>query len=183
MARRENSQSRREGRDQKIRPGHVLIVCGAEATEIDYLSGFKEKHRARIKLKGKVDSPENLVMYAKRIFSPDEFDAVWCVVDVDHFDIGAAERAAQRAGVELAVSNPCFEVWLLLHFTEHRAYVTDGKAACALVARHVPGYDKTKLDYAQFHAGVEKAVQRAKALEPGNPSTGVWRLVEAVLRR
>ena len=94
---------------------------------------------------------------------------------------GGAARSA--VGIELAVSNPCFEVWLLLHHVDHKAFVNDGKAACALLNKHVPGYDK-KLDFAVFEAGVEVAVERAMAqAEPGNPSTGVWRLVELVLRR
>ena len=106
---------------------------------------------------------------------------MWCVVDVDDFDIGAATTLAQAEAVELAVSEPCFELWLLLHFADHKAYIANGRAACALLARHVPGYDK-KLDFGQFDEGVEEAIKRAKGLGPGNPSTDVWRLVELLLQ-
>ncbi|MCG8922926.1 RloB domain-containing protein [Lentzea sp. CC55] len=180
MARRENTQSRR-GRERALRPGHVLVVCGGQRTEPDYFKGLARARGARLKVKSKVDSPENLVRYAAAVFTPDEYEGVWCVVDADEFDIDTARVAAARAEVGLAVSEPCFELWLLLHFADHRAHIANGKAACALLAKHVPGYAK-KLDYPVFDAGVETAVERAEALGEGNPATGVWRLVKAVLK-
>lgn len=179
---RENTQSRR-GRPRELRPGHVLIVTGGRCTEPAYFNGLALARGARVKVRQKTDSPENLVRYAKCIFTKDEYDSVWCVVDVDDFDIEAARVEAERLGVELAVSNPCFEIWLILHFTDHRAHVDNGKACCKLLTKHVPGYDKTKVDYATFDDGVEAAIKRAKELGPGNPSTDVWRLVEVLLQR
>jgi hypothetical protein len=110
------------------------------------------------------------------------------VVDVDHFDLAAAASAAQAAEVELAVSNPCFELWLLLHHER-----CDSSMACcgdviARLRKCVPGYDKTRLRFEQFAGGVEQAVSRAAALDATgrdhrrNPSTGVWRLVEEMRR-
>jgi RloB-like protein len=180
VARRENTQSRR-GRERALRPGHVLVVCGGQRTEPDYFKGLARARGARLKVKSKVDSPENLVRYATAIFTPDEYDGVWCVVDADEFDIDATRVAAGRADVELAVSEPCFELWLLLHFADHRAHIDNGKAACALLVKHVPGYAK-KLDYTVCDPGVEEAIARARALGPGNPSTDVWRLVEVLLQ-
>ncbi|MFD9699543.1 RloB family protein [Lentzea sp. NPDC059081] len=177
---RENSQSRL-GRPRELRPGHVLIATGGRCTEPAYFNGLARARGARVKVRQKTDSPENLVRYAKSIYTKDEYDSVWCVVDVDDFDIMAARVEAARQGVELAVSEPCFEVWLLLHFIDHRAHVDNGKAACKLLAKHVPAYDK-KLDYAAFEGGVDMAVKRAKELPAGNPSTDVWRLVEVLLR-
>lgn len=146
MAKRENTQSRR-GQARDLRPGHVLVVSGGQRTEPSYFKGMARSRGVRLKVRTRVDSPENLVRYAKSIYTADEYDGVWCVVDLDNFDIPAALTAAARADVELVVSEPCFELWLLLHFADHRAHVDNGKAACALLANHVPGYDK-RLDYA-----------------------------------
>lgn len=177
---RENSQSR-SGRRRELRPGHVLIVTGGRCTETAYFNGLARARGARVKVRQKTDSPKNLVRYAKRIFTEDEYDSVWCVVDVDDFDIEAARTEAALQGVELAVSEPCFELWLILHFTDHRGHVGNGKAACKLLAEHLPAYDK-KLDFAAFDDGVEMAIKHAKELPPGNPSTDVWRLVELLLQ-
>jgi hypothetical protein len=46
----------------------------------------------------------------------------------------------------------------------------------------VPDYVKS-VDFAEFAGGVDEAVVRAKALVSENPSTEVWRLVEAALKR
>ena len=182
MIRGENSP-RRSKRAVPPRRHNVLVVSGGEKTESQYFSGLRLARRAPITVKFKVDAPHNLVRYAVRLRDRyrEEFESVWCVVDVDDFDITAAVKEANRAKVNLAVSNPCFELWLLLHFADHRAHIADYRAARDLLARHVPGYDK-KLDYPAFDPGVEQAVARAALLGSDNPATGVGRLVHSVLR-
>lgn len=42
--------------------------------------------------------------------------SAWIVVDSDEFrNLAAAERETKTKGVRLAISNPCFEVWLIDH--------------------------------------------------------------------
>ncbi len=161
----------------------MLVVSGGEKTESQYFSGLRLARRVPITVKCKADAPHNLVKYAAKLRDQyrEEFQAVWCVVDVDNFDIPLAMRLADSMKVNLAVSNPCFELWLLLHFADHRAHVADYRAARDLLARHVPAYDK-KLDYAAFDPGIEDAIARAALLGPDNPATDVGRLVDAVLR-
>lgn len=51
----------------------------------------------------------------------DPRDEVWLVMDVDHWDrVALADvcRKAKVAGYGVAIANPCFEVWLCLHFAE-----------------------------------------------------------------
>ena len=44
--------------------------------------------------------------------------SAWIVVDSDEFrNLAAAEREAKTKGVRLAISNPCFEVWLIDHIS------------------------------------------------------------------
>lgn len=181
MARRENS-ARRSRRTVPPRRNNVLIVSGGEKTESQYFSGLRLTRRAPITVKCKVDAPHKLVRHAAKLRDQyrEEFHAVWCVVDVDNFDIAAAIKEADSVKVNLAVSNPCFELWLLLHFADHRAHIADYRAARDLLVKHVPGYDK-RLDYSTFDVGVEDAIARAALLGPGNPATDVGRLVGAVL--
>jgi hypothetical protein len=183
MVRRENSQGRSK-RAVPARRNNVLVISGGQRTESQYFSGLRLARRVPITVKYKVDAPHNLVKYAARLRDQyrEDFEAVWCVVDVDSFDITAAAKEAERVEVNLAVSNPCFEVWLLLHFADHRAHIAGYRAARDLLARHVPGYDK-KPDFTTFDGGVEEAVARAALLGPDNPATDVGRLVEAALKR
>lgn len=182
MPRRENSATR-SGRRRQER-SQTLVICGGEKTEVDYFSGLKRLHRARITVKPKCDSPANLVRFAERLRNlyPEEFDEVWCVVDVDEFDIEAASVAAQRAGIELAISNPCFEFWLLLHFRDPCGPAKACREIVSHLSKCLTGYDKTKLDFGHFAERVPAAIERASKIDSaGNPSTGVWRLVEKVV--
>lgn len=157
------------------------MVCGGEKTEVDYLAGLRQRFRARVTVKPKGDSPLKLVGYASRLMGqyPEEFDEAWCVVDVDEFDIEAATSQAAKLGIELAVSNPCFEFWLLLHFRDPCGPAKACREIAGHLAKCLNGYDKTRLNFAHFAPFVSVAIERARKIAPGsNPSTGVWRLVD-----
>ena len=167
---------------------HILIACGGTRTELDYFDGLMRSRpnpTVRVTLLGKGVAPDQLVRIAKRI--GDGYDEMWCVVDTDEFDIAKAARLADELGVRLAVSNPCFELWLLLHFDDHKGVARNYKELLPKLIRHVPGYDKCRLDFAQYDGGVAVAVERGERLDPSgrehgrNPSTGVWKLVREVL--
>ncbi|HEX6684778.1 MAG TPA: RloB family protein [Candidatus Limnocylindrales bacterium] len=170
----------------------VLIFCGAKRTEPDYFEGLKVSLRTAsvtIKVKREGVDPVRLVRAAAdlRDRRPGVYDEVWCVTDADEFDIPAAVSAAKRRGVNLAVSNPCFEVWLLLHHAECQAHCRGYADVLSRLKRHVPGYDKTALDFAVFADRVGDAVERAEKLDPTgtdfgrNPSSGVWMLAKKLM--
>ncbi|WP_439660927.1 RloB family protein [Lentzea sp. HUAS TT2] len=160
----------------------MLVVCCGQ-TEQAYFDGLKRLSKpVTVKPVVKVGSPAQLVRYAAKMRENDRggFDEYWCVVDVDDFDIGEAIVEAGATGISLAVSNPCFEVWLILHFVDCAAGLSSPKAAAEKLRRHLPGYTKGMLDFAVLAERVDKAVERAKSLGAGNPSSDVWRLVEVV---
>jgi hypothetical protein len=191
MTRRENSDRRRTAfREPK---SSLLVVCGAQATEPAYFQGLRQARRnpaVTIKLKAKPADPDTVVRYAAglRDNAADTYDEVWCVVDVDEFDVAKAVVTARRVRVNLAISNPCFEYWLLLHFEACTAPLTCYSDAATRLRRHIPEYDKPALRFADYASGVDAAVERSS--EPGhvlttehehNPATGVWALVKKVL--
>jgi hypothetical protein len=113
------------------------------------------------------------------------YDEVWCVFDVDrHTRLPDAIQQAAALSIDLAISNPCFELWLLIHFRDQWGYI-DGDHAQSAVKRYMPGYDKT-VDYLQISGKGAAAINRATTMERrateggdkiGNPTTGMWRLV------
>jgi hypothetical protein len=187
MTRRENSQRRRKPSREPA--DRILVICGGMVTEPDYFDGLKQFCRnpaVRVLLKKKPVDPLTLVRYAVRLRndSPDAFDDIWCVVDVDEFDLEPAVSLSSREGVSLAVSNPCFETWLLLHFID----CTSAMPCYADVERrlipHVPNYNKSALEFRRYQDGIAPAVERARRLADRgrehlvNPATGVWPLVQ-----
>ena len=70
------------------------------------------------------------------------FDFVWCVFDSDdHPGIPAAKQQARDNGINLAISNPCFEIWILLHFQDHRSHV-QRQTLRGMCRKSLPAYVK-----------------------------------------
>jgi hypothetical protein len=117
-----------------------------------------------------------------------KFDSVWAVFDVDdHPNIPAAIQMARDNSIGLAVSNPAFELWLLLHFRDSPG-MKGRDAVRRLLCTYVKEYDR-HVNYRDYEAGYDNAVRRAKPLsscdlqtcQPGsNPSTGVHALTESI---
>jgi hypothetical protein len=116
------------------------------------------------------------------------FDEVWCVFDVDqHPNVREAINQAQANGIRLAVSNPSFELWLLLHFQDQRAHVERGHVhdACRV---HMHEYKKDppmEMLYPRYDAAVARAStlekwQHENGRNRANPSTEVHKLTERI---
>ncbi|WP_153819652.1 RloB domain-containing protein [Polyangium spumosum] len=191
----------------KREPKHrILIVAEGKATERHYFSAFRQKVKnplVHVEVARETGVPVTVVEIAKRERDiaaqrakeeKDEnllWNEVWAVIDVDeHPNLEAAQKAATESSIRMAVSNPCFELWLLLHFQDQRAHIHRHKAQ-SMMRQHLPDYDKV-LDGKSFdriHAGYEDALRRARELaeeaarhgSPGrNPSTGVPALTESI---
>jgi len=207
MARRgvRRDDSRSLGRRQPSRDPLplILVVCEGKVTEREYVEEFRLAHGAttvRVHVHAPGGDPRTLVETA--ITMRDEavrrakrerdlnlaYDEVWCVFDVDeHARLEAARTLARDGGIFLAVSNPCFELWLLLHFAGQSAHL-ERKRAGDLLKKHLPAYDK-HVRFEDLAPGYGDAVRRAEALdhrhtemgaEGANPSTGMYRLTERI---
>jgi hypothetical protein len=147
--------------------------------------------RAQVRIEYSSGGLPKLVEEARRRLSRSNApDRVWCVADVDDFTPEqirqAIERASGVAEISLALSNPCFELWALLHFEDCRRFFTKEQARKRL-KKHLPTYEK-HLPFDQLAPRFSQAFERAQALALGsgsegqhNPSTGVHRLVESLL--
>lgn len=80
-----------------------------------------------------------------------------------------------------------FRVLAALHFEACSAPLTCYGDVAKRLVKHVPGFSKSALRFADYESGIGSAVLRAKkpevelGFEHGrNPSTGVWALVEKI---
>ncbi|HEX7181375.1 MAG TPA: RloB family protein [Thermoanaerobaculia bacterium] len=192
--------SRRSPRYEPTR--RILVLCEGEVTEPEYFRALRRASvntQVEIVIEGCGEDPKALVeRAAERKKSSDRvarerdehlwYDEIWCVFDVDdHARLPDARQQARDNGLRLAVSNPCFEIWALLHFQPQTAYLERDKARNRLKT-HLPDYDK-ELPFDRLRPGYEEAVRRAEGLDrtcerngcPGdNPSTGVYVLTERI---
>jgi len=107
----------------------------------------------------------------------------------NHTGLKQAIRLACDNKIKLAVSNPCFELWLALHFTDHDAWL-DTDDARRLRRKHDGQLDKG-LDPARYMPLRRLAAGRAERLDrrhaqnqtpfpQDNPSSGMHRLIASV---
>ncbi len=104
----------------------IVVVCDDRKTAPTYLTALKSKLKTSVALSivtshaGK--GAEELLKRARQA-GDDDTESVWLLLDLErepHLR-QAAERVKSKAagtGVRVALSNPCFEVWTLLHLVD-----------------------------------------------------------------
>ena len=114
---------------KRSRGKRYLIVTNGKVTEKEYFEKLVDLYglRGRVVIdKGAAGrDPKTLVERAVDLKAKahsearkerfDSWESVWAVTDVDGFSMFAAQQLARQEAVGLAVSNPCFEVWLIDH--------------------------------------------------------------------
>jgi hypothetical protein len=203
-------------RDRERKPGRrvpfrepkstILIVCEGSVTEPEYFNSFKricKNSRVTIQIAGGQGVPLTVVRKAKELKDAvarrakqerDEniaFDSVWCVYDIDnHPHHHEAREMAIANDINLAISNPCFELWLLLHFRDNPGAI-DTADLRSMLKQFDPDYDK-HVSHSNYIEQYDNAFVRAKRMEEtavargeagGNPSTAVYKLTAAIRDR
>ncbi len=179
---------KKPSREEKKR---VLIVCEGKKSEPNYFTDICQdlKISAEVTIVPGSESgthPKSIVKYAKE--KRRGFDSVWCVYDKDvHENIHEAHKQAEDNGFKIAFSNPCFELWILLHYEDQRAEID--RHACQRQAReYIPEYEKgMKGVFNIIKKHQNDALKRAPNLrdennkndkkETDNPSTTVDKLI------
>lgn len=198
----------RQSQPLKRRPSlpairRIAIFVEGEKTEPGYLTHWHRAHRDRVHvdISRGLGAPMTVVDHAvqqKRHEAKEArrgrgraSDEYWCVFDVDqHPNVRAAVEKALANGVSVAVSNPCIELWFILHFQDHTAHVE--RDAAQALSKQLLKCDKILNDHAlqELAARFPDAKARAIALDDkhfgdgrparSNPSSGVWRLVDRI---
>jgi len=184
----------------------VLIVCEGEKTEPNYfneLIQFYELNTANVAVDGTSgSSPRSVYERAVKLSDNeakkgDPYDRVYCVFDKDKHEtynetLKKISNKKPKGKFYYAVSIPCFEYWLLLHFkytTSPYAAIPGssvGHAALKDLKKHMPEYEKgsnnnfvkliNKLDFAKENAA--KSMNDAINNSTDNPSTNIHILIE-----
>jgi hypothetical protein len=136
-------------------------------------------------------------------------DELWLVIDKDRWTEAMLSRVATECAqdeyLRMALSNPCIELWLLLHLVdatslspeeqqlwlENRRNSRRSDPYLKIRLRQEMGsYHESAYDAQMLIAHVEEAIARAKALDknpvdrwPQSLGTRVYLLVESVMNR
>lgn len=205
MATRHRERRRLRGAEELTPARRILVVCEGKLTEPRYLRAFTDERKSptvKVETVGAAGDPVTLVEKAtelrdkaaaearRRRDSFLAYDEVWCCFDVDMFGarVPQARDAANARELKLAMTNPCFELWLILHLRDSPG--ARGHHDMQKVWRELqPDLDDKDINFAVLSPGYEDAVRRATKLlddaasaeEPiRNPVTEVHLLTESI---
>ncbi|QZT35657.1 RloB family protein [Halosquirtibacter xylanolyticus] len=216
----QTSFGERKQRSETVEPKNIYIISivGEGKTEEDYFDGLKDSGRTglvkieRLEKEDETDTKshpkyvyelleERSTYWQEHGVAPYE---LWMVVDRDKGNVSESQlkeiiRQCEERGYGLAISNPTFELWLLLHLTDKDAYDEDDlyenrkvnkqkrfleKALADLLG----GYRKSNFKFDKFQSGINDAIVRGKAMPSDNDElvdklgTSVWILVDKILQ-
>jgi len=175
-----------------------VIATEGEKTEPQYFSLFNDR-QAIVKImclnrqKGSAPlrvkkSMEDYLIAKKMDFRPD--DEAWLVVDKDNWQDDHLrqlyEWANQKSNYGLALSNPCFEYWILLHFEDAKG-VSSSKDCRKKLQQYLPNYDKGIPSGKFTPYMISDAIQRASNRDqtqdapwPQSAGSTVYKLVQNI---
>ncbi len=143
-------------------------------------------------IKNKGSGPITVLREMKRFFreaSLRDDDEAWLVIDKDNWTESQLTTmfnwSISDSRYGLAVSNPRFEYWLLLHFEEGNKISSPNNCSDRL-KRYLPNYDKV-IQPDKMIPGISEAIRRAEIKDtppcidwPRNTGTTVYRLIKSL---
>jgi hypothetical protein len=181
----------------------LLVFTEGLRTEPGYLRHWHRLHRERaiVAIDPFHGQPLQLVEQAAARKAADlrvarrghgaAYDEYWCVFDVDeHPHIVRALQLAEAREINIALSNPCVELWFVLHFQDQHASVH--RADAQRTSADLLGCGKILAPAALDHlvAYYGDARQRAWHLDKkhaldgsparSSPASDVWRLIDRI---
>jgi len=200
----------------------IVVACEDTHAVKQYFAKFRTR-RIQYKFLPTEDGNSSPRAVIKRLdkyreeYAQEEGDELWVCIDADHWIHGNHQRElsqvlqeCRQKGYGTAISNPCFEVWLLFHFADNddkQLLEILGKPASATVSskdrkllrcaevekllRKLAGnYNKTNVNRLNITANrVLKALGRAKRSDSGSgdvpncPGSRVYKLIDSLIDR
>lgn len=195
-------------RDPKL----IIIATEGQATEQDYFEEFLDQgkyqrsqvHIVLLKRKETSSSPKYVVSQLhehKRKFGLRKDDKLWALIDLDQWtnnELNLVAADCESNEYCLALSNPCFEVWLLLHLKDLTEYnkkeierICKNKHSIKEKIREfISSFDKGgNIHMQHFMNRIDKAIKNARKLDiqpqdrwPRTVGTRVYVLMENINR-
>ena len=204
-------------RPEGVRSGRLVVIAAeGKETENIYFEQLKASlHASGVQIEvlrrdSNESSPEHVYRQIKAFaakYDIDKDDQLWVVVDRDNWtkqmlsDI--AKKCSQNKYFNFCLSNPCFELWLILHLedvaqyaeadrkslSENKKIKRNGDTWTKKKLRDLMGsYSESKYDATKLLPEIEKAIERARNLDsnpndrwPQSVGTRVYRLVNSIL--
>jgi hypothetical protein len=192
----------------------IIIATEGEKTEKQYFEGIKSLFKSKkvnILILPNIDhqsSPEQVMEVIDKFlddFKLEVDDQCWLIIDLDRWKTETLSNVAGlclQKNISFAVSNPCFEFWLLLHVAYINDYSNEQKKLMLVnrkvgtnrtwlnreLVRRLGSYNKSNLQFSYFSSGINQAITQAENLDvnpehrwPNELGSRVYRLVKIIM--
>lgn len=190
--------------EEQVRDTSLVVIASEDHYAVRQYFDFFRSPRIQFRVLETSDgqsSPQHVLNRLSEYMEEYEMaegDQLWLVLDTDHWieaghiaNLTKVVRESKQKGIEVAISNPCFDLWLLLHFAE---FPTEPELACDTVGQKirdtVGSYNKTKVYNLPITIdAVVEAISRAKAnfdaaqVIPTKLQTAVFLLLDDLVAR
>ena len=190
-------QNRAYKKGNPFKDARLFVIVAEGHREENYFQWFNAKNsRIQILLIDRTENESAPKLFIDRIqkaesegkYSPDAQDHVWFICDVDRWRQQIEElreNCQQKPNWNIAVSNPCFEVWL--HF--HSGRIQTGKEiSCHTLKQKLPKSATGAYNPEKYGPLIEKATEHAKNSDtspdsffPDKMQTKIYQLAESML--
>lgn len=197
-------------RGKVSRKAKKIILIGAEGknqTERKYFKAFNQVQSEYKIMAGKgnntdpVGVVEDLLKSAKQEeLDLKDGDILACFIDVDFKngrdqELRAAMKLARQNNISVFLSNPCFEIWYLLHFRYSTKLYGSNEEVIKELGSYISDYSKSKDVYDLIENKIDQALLNTKRLESYHlengtndrlkklPSTEAYKLIEMILEK
>jgi hypothetical protein len=185
----------------------MVVVCDDAKTSVAYFTLVKRAVKEKLTLTivrnpddraTPIDVVASAVRQKRQLTQEKVHDAkdksvVWALIDLEQDpkrrQAGfAAKKAGEKDGVSVAISDPCYEVWTLLHLADTGEAFADCSAVITRIEREWPKQfgqafgKKAQADYSRILQNREIAASRARRHhEAGDQSwTEVYLVIEKI---
>lgn len=164
-------QKKQRGKITHQRKKLLIIGCeGKNKTEKNYFRHFnriQSEYSICISLGNDTD-PEGVINNSISTFKNEGGDyglgdRIACCIDVDKYSerkeaLQKAKRLAKKHKANIYFSNPCFEIWILLHFAYSTKTYNTNEELKREVQKYISGYEKSDDVFPIIYNDTDKAI-------------------------
>ena len=188
---------------KRVRDASLVVIASEDTYAVRQYFDFFESTRIQFLVLETLDgksAPEHVLERITKYINDYEIgegDTFWVLCDCDHWvepnhiqNLTHVMRECRKKHVKVALSNPCFDLWLLLHFAE---FPEKNILTCDEVADRIStaagGYDKTRVYNLRIdNEKVLDAVKRAgdhqsQMLIPSQLQTAVHLVIRSLIEK
>ncbi len=170
------SSKKRNRQNRKEKPMIIITAEGKNETEAQYFNHFRAAdcpYIIKFHKSGHLTDPTKLAESIRKRWDKEEADVrtgdmAFVIVDLDNKESKAKEiqQLEAKSRVEkFIVSNPCFEVWYLLHYEYSTRNYMNADVAIKELRKKYSGYEKTSDMYPLLKDKMGEAIANAEKLE------------------